>query len=84
MSNYLPNLISGSLDLILAGFFIAFFFIPKFPKLYKKTWLVLAACGFLILGGIDIYQGVKNFLDHKISAQEETGTSISETGNIHS
>ena len=77
MSNYLPDLIDGALNIIFAGVFVVAFFISKYPKLHKKKWLLLGAICFFALGGNGIYKSAKAYLNQKIPTKTEVEASIS-------
>ena len=82
MQNYLPDFIEGLLNILIAAVFVAYFFIPKYPKLYKKKALILGALCLFALGGNGIYKGFNAYLNQKIPTQAEVENSISQKGIV--
>ncbi|HAD04050.1 MAG: hypothetical protein A2091_13280 [Desulfuromonadales bacterium GWD2_61_12] len=82
MSNYFPDIIDGAVNVLFTIAFISLYFIPKYPKLYKKKWLLLAAVFFLILGGNSLYKGAKNYAGQRIPQKAEVEQSLLKNGQL--
>ncbi len=82
MSNYLPDIIDGAANVLFAIAFIAFYFIPNYPKLHKKKWLLLGFAFFLFLGVNSLYKGGKNYAAQRIPQKAEVEQSLLKNGQL--
>jgi hypothetical protein len=80
--NYLPFILDGAVDLLMAGGFLFLYYYKKQPKLYNKWWVLLGALSFLVMGGEEIYKGISNYSAQRIPSKSEIENSLSMRGTF--
>jgi hypothetical protein len=82
--NYLPYIIDGAFDLLMAGAFLFLYYYKKQPKLYKKWWVLLGVLLFLVLGGEESYKGMHQYNAQRIPSRNELENTLSSNGSVAS